>query len=185
MTKVINLFGGPACGKSTAAAGLFNLLKQSDVSVEYVGEYAKDLIYEGTLSLLSNQVHIFSEQFRRQFRLLDKVDYIITDSPLLLSCVYFDKYNDKNLMYGPEYSDLTKKYFLETYRQFENTNFLINRPEDKYCTQGRIETLDEAVNLDLSIKAFLDNNQIVYTNTNQTLVISDVLEQVFSITKLA
>ena len=39
---VINLYGGPCCGKSTVSAGLFYELKCLGVECELTGEYAKD-----------------------------------------------------------------------------------------------------------------------------------------------
>jgi adenylate kinase family enzyme len=41
MSKVINLFGGPGCGKSTLAARIFSILKLKDISCELINEYAK------------------------------------------------------------------------------------------------------------------------------------------------
>ena len=95
-TKIINFFGGPGVGKSTTATGLFSWMKQQGYSVEYVSEFAKELSWEGSTSQLENQAHVFAEQFRRQWRLIDQVDYVITDSPLLLSSVYFDYYFERS-----------------------------------------------------------------------------------------
>ena len=44
--KVINLFGGPGCGKSTTAADLFARMKLRGLSVELVTEYAKDVVWD-------------------------------------------------------------------------------------------------------------------------------------------
>ena len=38
---VVNLFGGPGCGKSTTAAWLFNQLKERGINCEYVTEFPK------------------------------------------------------------------------------------------------------------------------------------------------
>lgn len=43
---VVNLFGGPGCGKSTTMARLFADLKTRGLNVEMVSEFAKDLVYE-------------------------------------------------------------------------------------------------------------------------------------------
>ena len=43
---VINLFGGPGCGKSTIAALLFGKLKQNGINCEMALEYAKDKVWE-------------------------------------------------------------------------------------------------------------------------------------------
>ena len=114
MTKVICLCGGPGVGKSTVATGLFSALKQRKVSCEYVSEYAKEVVWEGTHKLLENQIHIFAEQFRRQFRLLGKVDYIVTDSPLILSSVYFRDYLFSLRHEGPQAAFFDKPMGNET-----------------------------------------------------------------------
>ena len=43
---VINLLGGPGCGKSTVAAGIFHQLKSLGYSTELVTEYVKDIVYD-------------------------------------------------------------------------------------------------------------------------------------------
>lgn len=139
MTRVVNFIGGPGAGKSTTAAGLYYELKKRRISCEYVAEYAKDVTWEGTHALLENQLHIFSEQYRRQWRLRDKVDYIITDSPLLLSCVYHP-YTD----YAPEYVEQAKAFFLATWQQFDNTTFLVEHGWRRYERKGRTQTQAEA-----------------------------------------
>ena len=83
--KVINFFGGPCSGKSTAAAGLFYLMKKQKYNVELVTEFAKDLVYEDHTMALSEQNYVFANQEYRLARLEGKIDYAISDSPLILS----------------------------------------------------------------------------------------------------
>ena len=81
--KVINLFGGPGVGKSTAAAGLFYEMKKRQLSVELVTEYAKDMVWENRQNILDDQIYIFAKQQRRIARLRDHhIDWVITDSPI-------------------------------------------------------------------------------------------------------
>lgn len=159
MTRVINFFGGPGVGKTTIATGLFSLMKKLDYSVEYVSEYAKEVTWEGTNKLLENQLHVFAEQFRRQWRLKDKVDYIITDSPLLLSIIYLDVYNDKHKQFPPHYIEATKDYIYETNELFDNINLFVNRTK-YYRTEGRNETREEAIEIDNMIFDLLNPAQI-------------------------
>lgn len=151
MTTIINLIGGPGVGKSTVATGLFSELKQRKVSAEYVSEYAKELVWEDTQKLLENQIHVFSEQFRRQYRLLNKVKYVVTDSPLLLNSVYFEYYinklSDENKFFSQEYENLCRKFFDATFNEFENLTFLLYRNKN-YDTSGRNQSYDEACELD-------------------------------------
>ncbi len=133
-TLVVNLYGGPGTGKSTTAAGAFSLLKRQGVSVELVTEYAKDLVWEGSLELLnSNQIHVFAEQHRRMVRLQGKVDVIITDSPLLLT-----------LFYGrTNVSELFKQVVEQENDRFWNRDIFLRRRKP-YQQAGRTQTEDEA-----------------------------------------
>ena len=85
---VVNLFGTPGTGKSTAAAYIFSRLKMHGINVELVTEYVKDMVWEENKTCLNNQPYIFGQQSYRLSRCADKVDVIVTDSPLLLSILY-------------------------------------------------------------------------------------------------
>ena len=87
MTKVINFYGGPSAGKSTMAAQLFGIMKANRFNVEYVPEFAKDLTWKQS-KCLDDQLYVFAVQHHALYTLLGQVDYIITDSPLLLSLHY-------------------------------------------------------------------------------------------------
>ena len=104
---VINLFGAPGAGKSTGAAYIFSKLKMKGINVELITEYAKDKVWEETTAVFENQAYIFGKQSFRISRCANKVDAIITDSPLPLSIFYnqnkqlykdnFNKYNFLNI----------------------------------------------------------------------------------------
>lgn len=148
--KVINLFGGPGVGKSTTAAGLFSLMKKQRMNVELVTEYAKDMTWEGRHNILQDQIYITAKQNRKLHRLRDhKVDYVITDSPLLLGIMYmpFDYYST--------YPNLV----LEIFNSYDNVNYFIKR-EVEYDTTGRNQTLEEAKDIDLKLLQFLDGQNI-------------------------
>ena len=87
-TLVINLFGGPGVGKSTMCASIFSKLKILGFECEMATEYVKDIVWEESFKKLENQIYIFGKQHARVHRLLNKVDIVITDSPLLKSRVY-------------------------------------------------------------------------------------------------
>lgn len=165
MTKVLNFFGGPGVGKSTIASGVFHELKKRDISCEYVSEYAKDCVWEELNKLLENQVHVFSEQLRRQWRLIGKVKYIITDSPLLLSGIYYRYYTDqagRHKFFSKSHTDLAIRFFDATFHEFDNRNYIIRR-QKKYNPYGRIQTEDEARILDNIIVEKMDKENISYS----------------------
>ena len=93
---VINFYGGPGSGKSTAAAGLFYQMKIAGYNVELTDEFAKECVWEGNIPMLADQLWVLGHQHRKILRLSDKVDYIITDSPVLLSPIYRERYGEAN-----------------------------------------------------------------------------------------
>jgi len=154
---VINLFGGPGCGKSTTAAGVFCILKLHNLEVEYVDEFCKGLVWEERHFTFENQLYLFTKQQHRIWRAANKVDAVITDSPVLLSCVYRRH----------ETSDAFKQLVLETHNSYNSLNFLLKRRK-KYCTIGRNETEQEAKILDCVIKETLEKYKIPYYEVSDT-----------------
>jgi len=147
---VVNFFGGPGCGKSTTAAWLFSELKKRQISCEYVTEFAKDLTWEKNYDALLLQEYVFGTQSYRMARVKDKVDVLITDSPLPLSIIY----NDGRL-HEPEFSALVWQVFDE----YTNVNFYLNRSSE-YETAGRKESLTQAIEIDDKIIDFWREGKI-------------------------
>ena len=87
-TKVINFIGGSGAGKSTMAAMTFAELKMRHHSVEYVQEYAKTLVWKELYHELDNQYQVSTEQYNMIKAVDGKVDYIVTDSPLVVGLFY-------------------------------------------------------------------------------------------------
>lgn len=151
MTKVVNLFGGPSSGKSTAAAGIFNRMKVRGINAELVMEAAKDHVYEGHTNILSDQLYLLSHQNRRLARLNGKVDYIITDSPLPLC-----------LIYKPEdYLKTFDSLVMELYSTYNNINFFLKRV-DSFQEEGRVHNQKQSLQIDKRIKGVLDWSTIPY-----------------------
>ena len=162
--KVINIFGGPGSGKSTFAAYLFTHLKTCNLNIELVTEFAKDLVYENQYDLLkTDQLFILANQNRRLQRLLNneqRVDYVITDSPLLLSNVYAQLNNYKIL-------DSLSKFTLDLFNSYDNINFFLNRDKSNFNHNGRTQDLKEAIKIDELIILYLNENNIEYTQLEQ------------------
>jgi adenylate kinase family enzyme len=151
MSIVVNLFAGPGAGKSTACAQIYSELKWLGVNCEMALEYAKDKVWEESVKLLENQDYIFGKQLHRINRLINKVDVIITDSPLLLSIIY-DATKSENF----------KKHVIEIHNRFENFNFFIER-EKPYNESGRTQKENEAKIIDNRIKNLLKELNISYS----------------------
>lgn len=146
---VVNFYAGPGAGKTTAALELTAELKKAGLNVEYVSEYAKELVLEDKSELLSDQQHVTDEQYHRLDRLRNSVDVIVTDSPVLLGIVYgADRIDDA-------YRQKLRSY----YDSFENIDIYLER-RTVYDTKGRVQSEEEAVGLDKAISQMLEQQNI-------------------------
>ena len=154
MTKYINLFGGPGVGKSTTAAAIFVEMKRRGMNVELVTEVAKDFVWEGRMKTLDIQPYVTIKQFRNLYRLKGKVDYVITDAPILLGCIYADKY-------APTLPASYKQLIVDLHKQEldPSVNIVLERLFD-YDSNGRYQSKEEALQLDRDIQNVLDSNNI-------------------------
>jgi hypothetical protein len=142
---LVNLYGGPGCGKSTGMAYLFSHLKMAGVNCEMVPEFAKELVWEERFKTLSDQIYVFGKQQKRIKMLEGKVDVVITDSPLLLS-----------LHYGKDLSSSFNQLVFETYSQYDCMSFLLKRVKE-YNPNGRMQTEDQAKDIDVALIDLLIN----------------------------
>ena len=154
--KVINLFGGPGSGKSTLRSGLFYQMKISGINCEDVTEYAKDITWEGHFNLLSDQLFILAQQNRKLERLREQIDWVITDSPLLLNLQY------AKLDYLP---NSFRNLVLELWNSYDNYNVFINRNHE-YSGIGRSQNEEEALLINNQLKILLNENNIKFSNVN-------------------
>ena len=163
------MFAGPGSGKSTIAAGVFHVLKTRGVVCEYAPEYAKDLCWEERSVALGNQPLILGKQFNRLWRLIGKVEVVITDAPLLLAITY----NNGKLK-------ALDALALELHNSFDNMNYFISRVK-KYSTAGRNQTELEARVLDVAVEKMLMDNGIPHLDVagnkwGLKSIVSDVME---------
>lgn len=165
-TLVINLIGGPGSGKSTCASGIFYELKKLGINCELSLEFAKDKVWEESYSVLSDQLYVFGKQYHKLFRLKNKVDVIITDSPLVISIHY-------NKMTSNHFNNLV----VEQYHTFNNLMYFIKRGET-YQSEGRMQTLEESEMIDSDIKNILHTYDIDYTELQNTEAVNYIVEEV-------
>lgn len=155
-TLVVNLFGAPGAGKSTGAAAIFSKLKMIGINAELIGEFAKDKVWEENSEVFKNQAYIFGKQSFRQSRCDEKVDVMITDSPLPLSILYnTDPYLTENF-------NLT---VMDVFNSYNNLNFYINRVK-KYNPKGRNQTEEESNSLVEPLKNLLKERNIPFEEVN-------------------
>lgn len=150
-TTVINLFAQPGTGKSTTAAGLFHLMKLKNMSVELAFEYAKELVWSERGPMFTAQDYLFAKQHYKISRLIGKVRYVITDSPLLLGNVYLPS----------GYPNSFRSFILDMFSSYNNINFLLKRTKP-YNPVGRNQNEEESDKLGQRIWHMLEYYQIPY-----------------------
>ena len=160
--KVINIFGGPGIGKSTTASGLFYMMKKNRLKCEYVTEYAKDLVWEKRFNILAEDpLSLLAEQHRRIDRLKGNVDYVVTDSPILLSAIYANHYQEGKKDLGENGLIHFNKLTAELFNKFDNYNyFLVHTQKIGYQGEGRLQNSIEALERDEEIFDYLVANEV-------------------------
>lgn len=146
-------------------------MKANHVQVEFAAEVAKDYVWEERFNILkTDQLAIFAKSHRRIDRLRDRVDYVITDCPLLMHIVYIPKDSYKGL----------EPLIVEVAQTFENINIVLSRSNTAEHTEvGRYHNEEEARVLDRQIINLLDtydpNYYIVPVNDHSTETILNIL----------
>lgn len=167
---VVNLFGVPGAGKSTGAAYIFSQLKMQGVNCELVTEFAKDKVWENTEEVFKNQAYIFGKQSFKISRCYDKVDVVITDSPLPLSIFY---------NHDPRLTENFNNAVMDFFNSYKNMNYLLLRTKP-YNPVGRMQTEAESDQLKQPMIDLLRSRHIPYTEeygeiSGYNNIISDVM----------
>lgn len=157
MTKVVNLLGGSGIGKSTTAAGLYYKMKRKGLHVELVREYVKNWMWEERQIGHYDQIYISAQQAKAEYTLYGKVDWIVTDSPIILAPIYEEYYSPPGTI---------REYVLKFMKKaetagVEHINILLKRG-DNFDTRGRRETLDEAIKVDNLIRKMLKDEKVPF-----------------------
>lgn len=153
MPLVVNLAGGPGVGKTALRAHVFAELKWLGVNCEESPEYAKGKVWEEAWNSIKNQSYILGKQHNQLFRLINKVDVIVTDAPLFNSVLYHELAGGKNKLFI--------KYALQEFNEYDNMNLFIKRSY-KYDPNGRYQTEAQAKEVDKSVIKMFDKYKIRY-----------------------
>lgn len=168
---LVNVFGAPGAGKSTCAAYVFAKLKMLGYDIEYALEFAKDKVWEESKEAFRNQAYIFGQQFFRISRCENKVDVVITDSPLVLSAFYC---SDERL------GDVFTQLVLNVFKSYNSLNYFLARVQP-YNPNGRFQTEEESDKIAVTLSEMLDNYGIEYTTVpgcveSYDKIVDDVVE---------
>jgi nicotinamide riboside kinase len=152
-TKIINLYGGPGTGKSTSAAYMYYLLKSSGKSAELIREYVKDWAWEDRKITDYNQMYFLGKQIRKESMVYGKVDWAVTDCPVLISALYSSLYCDSIVEEGVTSGarSFYKKAEKDGYKHY---HIFLKRTK-QYNPDGRYQTEKEAIEIDNKMKAYL------------------------------
>lgn len=151
MTQVlIGFVGAPSCGKSTTAAKLFSRLKDMGLNAELVTEFCKSWAWDDREITPYSQFYFFGKQSYAESRLFNKVDYIVTDSPVLLSAFYQEYYNkDFSLSYP------CKEFYKKVAKDnIKVINFFLPRKKG-YQNAGRLHTQEQSDQIATLLKEWL------------------------------
>lgn len=159
MSKIINIFSGPGAGKSMFCMEFLAEMKKigcnKRFTCEYVSEAAKEYVWTESPLMDGSEKHqliLLGEQLHKLERLNGNVDYIITDSPLILNALY-----NKECSFGFE------EMIVRVMRTYNTKNYFLKRDLSvPYETAGRLQTLDEAIETDKKLKRLLERHNISY-----------------------
>jgi len=153
--RVINFFGAPGAGKSTAALGLCHRLKRAWIECEYVSEFAKGQVWSDTAHLLSRQNWVFANQEFPLSCLEGKVEFAVSDAPLLQAAFYAPE------GYPASFTELV----FDVFRGYDNVNYFINRAHP-YSGTGRLQNETESDKIAIDLKSFLREHGIEFTEVH-------------------
>lgn len=160
MTTVVNLYGGPGVGKSTLAAKVFAAMKDAGTNAELVAEYVKQWAWEDRKPVDYDQFYFFGQQARREYRLFDKVDFIVTDSPVMLVSYYAQ-------LFGTPHQGILFRSMYLTYLDMcqkqghKHVHYFLNRSHE-YQPEGRYHTEEQALEIDKQIKRFMKEHALPF-----------------------
>jgi len=159
-TKIINLFAGPGAGKSTIASGLFHEMKKRHMSCDAPYEFPKELAWNESNKEIKDQLYVIANQHRGIVRSYGEVDYIILDSPLLLSLAYKNNYTSSYpaSLYGDSFENL----MFDIHNSYDNINIFLERPDKEHQNEGRFHDEQMSLDLDKKIMSILKENNIPF-----------------------
>jgi len=175
-TKIINLFGGPSIGKSSVASGVFHELKRRHISVDVPYEFPKVLAWDKNYPAIRDQFYVIGNQHRGIARSYGSVQYIVVDSPILLSLIYKNFYDDTpsypSSFYGKEFDD----FILSLHNKYDSVNVFLKRNPTTFQDDGRYQNLQESITIDERLKKLLNDNNIPYHTTPTDKAVKNILK---------
>ena len=159
-TTILDMFGGPGCGKSTTAAYIYYRLKDANRNSELVREYVKDWAWQDRKITAFDQPYILGKQLHREAPLYGKVEFIVTDSPLLLSIYYAQRHSPARVARGVEETVLG--FYEQVAALGHHHQHIMLKRSKPYCTAGRYQDEQGARDIDNHLMALMDHLDMPY-----------------------
>lgn len=140
------------------------------INAELITEFAKDKVWEENKEVFKNQAYLFGKQSFKMSRCRDKVDCIITDSPLPLSIFYNS---------DPVLGESFNQTVMNVFGSYNNSNYLLLRTKP-YNPTGRHQSEEESDALKEPMVKLLKERDIPYLEINGEIegydkIINDVM----------
>jgi predicted RNA-binding Zn-ribbon protein involved in translation (DUF1610 family) len=164
MTQIINIYGGPCIGKSSTSAFIYYLLKKNKFSAELVQEYVKEWAWEDRKIKPFDQIYFFAKQVRKESMLFGKVDFIITDSPVLLSLAYIKRVCDPEIAAGLEQT--ARAFYEVSPRHGVHHVHVMLKRNGKFNSNGRFHSEEESIKIEGEVIELLKSIGFEYTETS-------------------
>jgi hypothetical protein len=174
---LINFVGAPSSGKSMMAALTFVKLKMDHNSSELIQEYAKQLVWENRLEELANQWYVTKKQYDMIKAVYGKVDYVVTDSPLLIG-LHYNRYHIDNVCNVEK----TEGMIVSKMEEFNNIYIFLKRNKNNpYETIGRIHNEEQSIEIEKNLKGLLDEFDLKYLEIESDVNnIDKIMEYIYS-----
>lgn len=143
------------------------------INAELVTEFAKDKIWENNTEVFKNQAYLFGKQSYRMSRCRDKVDVIVTDSPLPLSIFYNN---------NPSLTENFNNSIMDVFNSYNNVNYFLLRTKP-YNPAGRHQSEKESDMLKQPMIDMLGKYNISYVEVNGEIkgynwIVNDLLNKI-------
>lgn len=142
-TRIIGFYGGPSIGKSAAAWTAAAWLKRNGASVELANEYVKKWAWLGREVKPLDELTILGQQIAEEADLLGKVDFIVTEKPVVLDLAYCRIYQPEAIIKAVEES-VAAHYQHVASLGHQHINVIFRRVQGGYDTRGRYESRRQA-----------------------------------------
>jgi ABC-type amino acid transport substrate-binding protein len=157
MSTVINLYGGSGLGKSTTAALVFGEMKLMGLHCELVREFVKEWAWAGRQIKPGDQTEIYQNQLARERLYYGKLDYIVTDSPLVLGPIYQKYYTGTDSIAQEVFDNIIRA----EQEGVSYMNFLLKRNKP-FDPRGRYESEEQAKEVDFFVEKYLKDKSVPF-----------------------